>query len=67
MSFDLLATLGIIVLAGAFLIYRFRKPGSGCCGCSSCPADARNPRQKGDCPMQETLTPLDKKQNLTQK
>lgn len=67
MSFDLLATLGIIVLAAGYVIYRFRKPSSGGCGCSGCSSTTCSSKQSGGCSVQETLTPLDKNQDLTQK
>ncbi len=49
MSFDLLATLGIIIVAAGYLVYRFRKPSSGCCGCNSCPSDSPERLRNAGC------------------
>ena len=46
MNFDLLFTIGVILVAGIYLVSRFRKNSGGCCGCSGCSGDIRS---KPDC------------------
>jgi len=41
MNFDLLVTLGVILLAGIYLVSRFRKKSGGCCGCTGCSNDLK--------------------------
>lgn len=49
MNFDLLFTIGVILVAGIYLVSRFRRKNSGCCGCTGCSGDIQ-PRPNGSCP-----------------
>jgi hypothetical protein len=48
MTIDHLITIGIILVAAAFLVSRLRKKSGGCCGCSGCSGDIE-PRPSGQC------------------
>jgi hypothetical protein len=47
MTLDLLITLAIVLAAGAYLAFRFRKKNRGCCGCSGCAGDLQDHRPCG--------------------
>jgi len=36
MNYDSLFALGIVFAAAIYLVFRFRKKNSSCCGCSGC-------------------------------
>lgn len=50
MTFDLIFTIGAILIAGIYLISRLRKKNSGCCGCSGCDNDLK-PKPDCACPF----------------
>jgi len=52
MNLDLLVTSGVILVAGIYLVSRFRKKSGGCCGCSGCSGEIQ-PRPDGSCPSRK--------------
>lgn len=52
MNFDLLVTIGVIVVAGVYLASRFQKKGGCGCGCSGCSGELQS-KPGGSCPTQK--------------
>ena len=52
MNFDLLITIGLVLGAGLYLFWKFRKKGGGCCGCTGCSGELKS-LNSCDCPTQK--------------
>ena len=52
MNFDLLITIGLVLGAGLYLFWKFRKKDAGCCGCTGCSGELKS-LNSCNCPTQK--------------